>query len=78
MEFLCKKLEGPEFITPIGIGLISVKERDDNFIEVSVNEDIIKLFNAKRLFVSDALIRAGINAKRLSARRGKNLNISVN
>ncbi|QZY57378.1 cell division protein FtsA [Crassaminicella profunda] len=78
MEFLCKKLEGPEFITPIGIGLISVKERDDNFIEVSVNEDIIKLFNAKRLFVSDALIRAGINAKRLIARRGKNLNISVN
>lgn len=78
IEFLCEKLEGPEFITPIGIGIISVKEGDDNFIEVSVNNDLIKLFNAKKLFISDALIRAGVNAKKLIARRGKNLNIYVN
>ncbi|MCT4607400.1 MAG: rod shape-determining protein [Marinisporobacter sp.] len=78
IEFSCEKLEGPEFITPIGIGIISVKERDDNFIEVSVNNDLIKLFNAKKLLVSDALIRAGVNAKKLIARRGKNLTIYVN
>ncbi|QXM05640.1 cell division FtsA domain-containing protein [Crassaminicella indica] len=78
IEFLCKQLEGPEFITPIGIGIISVKDGDDNFIEISVNEELIKLFNTKKLFVSDALIRAGINAKRLIARRGKNLNIYIN
>lgn len=78
IAFQCEKLEGPEFITPIGIGMISIKDKDYNFIQIRVNDQVIKLFNAKKLFVSDALIKAGMNAKKLIARRGKSLNIYVN
>ncbi|TCO79510.1 cell division protein FtsA [Marinisporobacter balticus] len=78
IEFRCEKLEGPEFITPIGIGMISIKDREYNFMQIRVNEQVIKLFYAKKLLVSDALIKAGMNAKKLIARRGKSLNIYVN
>ncbi|WP_129596147.1 cell division protein FtsA [Anaerophilus nitritogenes] len=78
IEFLCEKLQGPEFITPIGICMISTKEQDENFIKVGVNEKTVKLFQTKELFVSDALIKAGISAKQLIGRRGKSLNIFIN
>ncbi|WP_053956623.1 cell division protein FtsA [Inediibacterium massiliense] len=78
VEFLCEKLQGPEFITPIGICMISTKEQAENFIKVGVNENVVKLFQTKELFVSDALIKAGVNAKQLIGRSGKNLNLFIN
>ncbi len=76
--FQCEKLEGPEFITPIGIGLIALKDREQDFIHIHVNETAIKLLNTKQMYVSDALIRIGYNARKLIGRRGKGLNYFVN
>ena len=78
IRFSCDKLEGPEYITPIGIGIVSLKNYEQDFIEVFVNESLVKLFNTKQLLVSDALIRMGFNARKLIARRGKSITIEVN
>lgn len=70
ISYLCDPLEGPEFITPIGIGITAFEERGDDFVQVSVNETSIRLFNSKELVVSDALIIAGFNARSLISERG--------
>jgi cell division protein FtsA len=78
VEFQCKQLEGPEFITPIGVGSISIKNEDKNFIQVLVNGNPIQLFKAKQLLISDAFIHSGFSARKLICRKGKNLNIMIN
>ncbi|WZL71792.1 cell division FtsA domain-containing protein [Clostridiaceae bacterium 35-E11] len=78
IEFQCAKLEGPEFITPIGIGLVSARDHEKNFMQVIVNKELVKLFKTKEMFISDALIRAGLNAKKLIGRKGKKLHFTVN
>ena len=78
LVFQCDKLAGPEFITPIGIGIVAYKDRDQDFLQATVNGKNIKLFNTKQLLVSDALILVGYNARRLIARRGKSLSFSLN
>ena len=75
ITFLGEPLKGPEFITPIGIGVTAFSEREQDFIQVSVNDNILRLFKSKTLHVSDALIIAGINARSLLAERGENFEI---
>lgn len=63
-------LRGPEFITPIGIGVTAFKEKEHDFLQVSVNDNQIRLFNSKTLNVSDALVLVGFSARKLIAPRG--------
>ena len=77
VRFLGEPLMGPEFITPIGIGLTAFTEREHDFIQVSVNDNILRLFNAKALRISDALIIAGITARSLLAERGPSIEITL-
>lgn len=78
LEFLCDELKGPEFITPLGIGYTAYKDKEQDFFQVSVNGKPIRLFNSKKLSVSDALILVGFNARRLIAKKGKSISIEVN
>jgi len=78
VRFLGNPLLGPEFITPIGIGITAFTEREHDFIQVSVNDNILRLFNAKALRVSDALIIAGVTARSLLAERGPAIDITLN
>lgn len=77
ISFLREPLKGPEFITPVGIGVTAFTEREQDFIQVSVNDNILRLFKSKTLHVSDALIVAGINARSLLAERGDSIEIIV-
>lgn len=63
-------LKGPEYITPIGIGVTAFKEKENDFLQVSVNENQIRMFNSKSLTVSDALVLVGFSARKLIAPRG--------
>lgn len=63
-------LKGPEYITPIGIGVTAFKEKENDFLQVSVNDNQIRLFNSKSLTVSDALVLVGFSARKLIAPRG--------
>ncbi len=77
IRFEKEPLTGPEFITPIGIGITAFEEREHDFIQVNVNDSALRLFNSKQLQVSDALILAGFNARSLIAERGPSLTVSV-
>ncbi|MBM7561079.1 cell division FtsA domain-containing protein [Fusibacter tunisiensis] len=76
--FESEVLKGPEFMTPIGIGVTAFEERDHDFIRVNVNETSIRLLNTKPLKVADALLLAGISARNLISERGDAMQITLN
>lgn len=76
--FAGEALKGPEFVTPVGIGFTALKERHQDFLQVTVNEKTIRLFNSRQLTVSDALILIGYSARKLIARRGEGITIAIN
>lgn len=78
IEFKPAPLNGPEFITPMGIGFTAFTDKEHDFLQVSVNEKPIRLFNSKQLTVSDALILVGFNARKLLAERGASFQIAYN
>jgi len=78
IEFDKQALEGPAFITPLGIGLTALKEKEKDFLQIMVNDKSVRLLNAKTLSVSDALILVGYHARALLPERGRSLKYTLN
>jgi cell division protein FtsA len=78
IEFDTVPLDGPEYITPVGIGFTALKNRESDFLQILVNEKPIRLFNSKELYVSDALVLVGYNARNLISCRGQALEFYIN
>ncbi len=76
--FHTEPLKGPEYITPLGIGVNAFREIESDFIQVSVNGQVTRLFNAGRLTVKDALVLVGFNPRNLLPKRGQDLSYFVN
>ena len=70
-------LKGPEFVTPIGIG-ISSREKPIQYMTIHVNGEIIRLFEMKEMAISDALLASGISVKKLFGKHGMALSLKVN
>ncbi|WP_044894480.1 cell division protein FtsA [Bacillus alveayuensis] len=68
---------GPELVTPIGIA-IAAKQNPVQYISVFVNEQIIRLFDIKRLTVGDCLLAAGIPLNKLYGKPGLALVVTLN
>lgn len=77
VRFAASPLKGPEFITPMGIGVTAFEERDHDFLQVSVNDTTIRLFNTRNVNVSDALLLMGFNARSLLTERGESYYVTV-
>lgn len=77
VSFECEPMKGPEYITPVGIGITAFEERDHDFIQVTVNETTIRMFHSKPLTVSDALVITGYSARKLIAERGESIEVLV-
>lgn len=71
-------LKGPEFITPLGIGVTALREKENDFLQILVNNKSIRLFNSKQLSVSDALILVGYSARSLLPERGSAIRYTLN
>jgi cell division protein FtsA len=78
ISFDSEPLLGPDFITPLGIGLTALKEKEKDFLQIMVNDKSVRMLNAKTLSVSDALILVGYQARALLPERGKSLKFSLN
>jgi cell division protein FtsA len=78
VHYVGDPLNGPEFITPVGIGFTAFQEKEKDFLQIVVNDKPIRLFNSRQLNVSDALILVGYNARNLIASRGESIKIMVN
>lgn len=72
-----EQLKGPEFITPIGIG-IAAKKNPLQYKTVYVNKLPVHLFEIKPLTVGDSLLAAGIKLNQLYGRPGLAKIIHVN
>lgn len=65
-------------VTVLGIALVSIRRLGHDFIEVSLNGDLISLFNSHKHTVMDVLVQGGINPKLLIGRNGRNIKFTIN
>jgi cell division protein FtsA len=65
-------------VTVLGIALVSIMKLGQDFINVTLNDSVISLFNSHRHTVADVLMQAGINPKVLIGRNGKSIRFNLN
>lgn len=71
-------IDTPEMITPLGICMTMVKDKYTEFTIVRVNEQKIKLLNAKKLTILDAIVAAGIEHSAIFPKKGETLMFKLN
>ena len=69
---------GPEGVTPIGILKKALVSKQNDFLEVEVNGQWVKLFYTRTLHVKDALAAIQFEPQHLVPRRGEGLTIQIN
>ena len=78
-DCVCENLDiGSTGVTVLGIALVAIKNMGKDFIDVTLNDNIISLFNSHKHTIMDVLIHAEINPKILMARNGKTVRFTVN
>lgn len=78
-DCVCEDMSlGSTGVTVLGIALISIMKLGQDFIDISLNGNIISMFNSHKHTVSDVLVQAGINPKVLIGRNGKNIRFNIN
>lgn len=78
IELCSDALLSPEFVTPIGIGAISLLYLGIDFFAIMVNGKKIMLLDSNRITVLDALLLAGIKASSLMGISPRPLTYYVN
>ena len=68
---------GPELVTPIGIA-IAAHRSPIQYMNVTVNGQMVRLFDMKRLSVADCLLTAGIRVNKLYGKPGMALMVKLN
>lgn len=71
-------LNGPEFVTPIGIGVTATTEEGFDFSSVTLNRKKVRIFNTKNITILDLLTIAGYKSVNIIGRTGHNLAFTLN
>ena len=71
-------LTGPESITPLGILVTTGLSMDQDFFFVMVNGERVKIYNSRKMSVSDVLALAGFNPDQLICKSGRSLKFILN
>lgn len=71
-------LNGPEFVTPIGIGVSATMENGYDFSIITLNNKKLRVFDTKNLTVFDILLMGGYKTRDIIGRSGKNLSFTLN
>lgn len=69
---------GSTGVTVLGIALICIKRMGQDFIDVSLNGNVVSLFNCNKHSIMDVMVQGGINPKVLIGKSGKNIRFNVN
>ena len=72
------KLNGPEFVTPIGIGVCATMENGYDFSIITLNDKKLRVFDTKNLTVFDVLLMGGYKTRDIIGRSGKGLSFTLN
>lgn len=65
-------------VTVLGIALMSIKQGNNDFIEVTLNGEPVTMLNSHNNKVMDVIIHAGVNPNMILIKNGKNLRYKVN
>ncbi len=68
----------PEFITPIGICYKGLADSRQDFVQIYLNDQPVRLFNKKTLTVMDIMAAAGIDPRNFLRTKGSPLNFYFN
>lgn len=77
IESIPADLQTSDSVTPLGILKIA-SSQNLNFINITVNNKNIKLFNLSKLTITDALLASGISIRNMQGKPGLGLTIKIN
>lgn len=78
VSFGNSKISGPEYVTPIGIGVTATYNSGYDFSVVTLNDKKMRVFDTRAVRVVDLLTSAGYRSTQIIGRSGRNLNFTVN
>lgn len=76
--FSNNSLKSPEMVTPVGICLNGLSNKTSDFIDITVNDEPIKIFDNNNLTLIDVAAYKGFNHKNLICRKGEDLTFYLN
>ncbi|MGN0608446.1 MAG: cell division protein FtsA [Oscillospiraceae bacterium] len=71
-------LNGPEYVTPIGIGITAVVNKGYDFSVITLNGKKMRIFDTRAVTVVDLLMLAGFKTNQIIGRSGRNLTFTLN
>ncbi|WP_194189812.1 cell division protein FtsA [Clostridium chrysemydis] len=77
-NFIGENNLGSAGVTVIGIALNGIKNKEEDFIDVILNNKSISMFNSHKHTILDVLLQAGIHSAMLINKNGKNLRFTLN
>ncbi|MBU3189450.1 rod shape-determining protein [Clostridium bowmanii] len=77
VDCICNAEMGSVGVTVLGIALISIKKLGHDFVDVTINDKIVSLFNAHKHTVMDVMVQEGISPKILIGKNGRNIRFTV-
>lgn len=78
VSFGNSKISGPEYVTPIGIGVTATYNSGYDFSVVTLNDKKMRVFDTRAVRVLDLLTSAGYRSNQIIGRSGRNLNFTLN
>lgn len=72
------KLIGPEFVTPIGIGITATLQKGYEFSQVTLNGGKFRIFDTKTVTAADLLMNAGFQTPQIIGKSGRGLIFTLN
>ncbi len=78
VSFGSSNISGPEYVTPIGIGVTATYNSGYDFSVVTLNDKKIRVFDTRAVRIIDLLTSAGYRSTQIIGRSGRNLNFTLN
>lgn len=69
---------GPEYVTPIGIGVTAVVNKGYDFSVITLNGKKMRIFDTRSVSIADMLVMAGFKTNQIIGRSGRSLNFTLN
>ena len=71
-------ISGPEYVTPLGIGLTATHQTAYDFSTITLNDRKIRIFDTKSVTAADLLMNAGYKTPQIIGRSGRSLTFTLN
>lgn len=78
VAFGSSDIGGPEYVTPVGIGVTATNNKGYDFSVVTLNGKKLRIFDTRTVRILDLLMSAGYKSAQIIGRSGRNLSFTLN